>query len=135
VLYGTLTNSPGGFTFEMASGGHPLPIIRRANGESELVGKPGTLLGAFAESQSVTVSVELLPGDTMLLYTDGVTDVRPPHDLSDDALREFVEQASATASTAAEVADRLGRELSSILPLAERNDDIALLVVKVDPAG
>jgi len=51
------------------------------------------LLGAFADSRSVTVSVELLPGDTMLLYTDGVTDVRPPHDLSDDALCHIVEAA------------------------------------------
>jgi PAS domain S-box-containing protein len=135
ALYGTLAHSPGGFTFEMAAGGHPLPIIRRAGGGIEIAGEPGTLLGAFAESQSVTVSVELRPGDTMLLYTDGVTDVRPPHDVSDDALCDIVEEASAAAFTAAEVADQLGRELSAILPLAERNDDIALLVVRVDGAG
>lgn len=131
ALYGTLAHAPGGFTFEMASGGHPLPILRRADGGTETLGKPGTLLGAFPDSRSVTVKSLLAEGDTMLLYTDGVTDVAPPYDLGTDALCALFDASCASAASAAEVADRLGRELSSILPLAERNDDIALLVVRI----
>jgi PAS domain S-box-containing protein len=131
AVYGTLARSTGGFTFRVASGGHPLPIVKRAAGGTETIGEPGTLLGAFADSQSVTASVLLGPGDTMLLYTDGVTDVAPPHDLGTEALCELFGASSAGGSSAGEVADRLGRELSAILPLAERNDDIALLVVKI----
>ena len=131
AVYGTLARSTGGFTFQMASGGHPLPIVKRAAGGRETIGEPGTLLGAFADSQSVTTSVLLGPGDTMLLYTDGVTDVAPPHDLGTEALCELFDASSAGGSSAGEVADRLGRELSAILPLAERNDDIALLVVRI----
>ena len=131
AIYGTLTASTNGFTFQMASGGHPLPIVRRAAGGTETIGEPGTLLGAFADSRSVTVSVHLAPGDTMLLYTDGITDVAPPHDLGTDELRELFDASSASAASAAEVADRLGSELSALLPLAERNDDIALLVVRI----
>jgi serine phosphatase RsbU (regulator of sigma subunit) len=89
------------------------------------------LLGAFADSRSVAVRAFLGPGDTMLLYTDGVTDVAPPYDLGPDDLREMFDSSCASAATASEVADRLGEELSSILPLADRNDDIALLIVKV----
>jgi hypothetical protein len=66
----------------------------------------------------------------MLLYTDGVADVAPPYDLDTEALRELLD-ASSAAPSAAKVADRLGSELSAILPLAERNDDIALLVVRI----
>jgi PAS domain S-box-containing protein len=131
AVYGTLSRTAGGFTFEMASGGHPLPIIRRAGGGSEALGKPGTLLGAFPDSRSVTATAELSAGDTILLYTDGVTDVAPPYDLGDDALRTMFDASGAAASSAGEVADRLGRELSSILPLADRHDDIALLVVRI----
>ena len=131
VLYGTLTRSPGGYTLQMASGGHPLAILRRAAGGTETIGEPGTLLGAFADAQSVSTSVELAPGDTLLLYTDGITDVAPPYDLATDALRELFETSCASADSAAEVADNLGREVSAILPLADRNDDIALLVVRI----
>ena len=131
AVYGTLMKSPGGFTLQMAAGGHPLPILKRAGGATETIGRPGTLLGAFADSQSVTVSLELGPGDTMLLYTDGITDVAPPYDLGPDVLSELFDAAGTPGSPAAEVADRLGSEISAILPLAERNDDIALLVVKI----
>lgn len=130
ALYGTLARTPGGFRLEVASGGHPLPIIRRATGETEILGEPGTLLGVFADSQSVTVSTEIRPGDAVVLYTDGVTDVRPPHELTTDSLQEIVERSGA-ASSASEVAERLGSEVSAILPFAKRNDDIALLVLKV----
>jgi PAS domain S-box-containing protein len=132
AIYGTLAHAPDGFTFVMASGGHPLPIVRRAGGGIETLGTPGTLLGAFPDSRSVTVTAHLGPGDTMLLYTDGVTDVAPPYDLGTEALGAMFDASSASATTAADVADRLGHELSSILPLAERNDDIALLVVRID---
>ncbi len=131
ALYGTVAHAPGGFTFEMASGGHPLPIICRAGAGTETLGQPGTLLGAFPDSKSVTVTADLAPGDTMLLYTDGVTDVAPPYDLGTGALSKMFESSCASARTAAEVADRLGSELSTILPLADRNDDIALLVVRI----
>jgi PAS domain S-box-containing protein len=131
AIYGTIAHAPGGFTFEVASGGHPLPIVRRAGGGTELLGRPGTLLGAFPDSKSVTVTAHLAPGDTMLLYTDGVTDVAPPYDLGNEALQAMFEASCESAKTGADVADRLGEELSSILPLADRNDDIALLVVKI----
>jgi serine phosphatase RsbU (regulator of sigma subunit) len=134
AVYGTLAHTRGGSSFEMASGGHPLPIIRRAGGGTEMVGEPGTLLGAFPDSRSVTVTAQLAPGDTMLLYTDGVTDVAPPYDLGTDALCTMFETSCASAASAGEVADRLGHELSSILPLADRHDDIALLVVRIAEA-
>ena len=103
-------------------------------GGTETIGEPGTLLGAFADAQSVSTSVELAPGDTLLLYTDGITDVAPPYDLATDALCELFETSCASADSAAEVADRLGGEVSAILPLADRNDDIALLVVRIADA-
>jgi serine phosphatase RsbU (regulator of sigma subunit) len=130
ALYATLTDTRRGFVLELASGGHPLPMIRRAGGGTETVGSPGTLLGAYADPQSFTVSTDLEPGDTVVLYTDGITDVRPPHDLSTAALTEIVERAAA-ADSAPKVVDELGHELSAILPIAERDDDIAILVLKV----
>jgi serine phosphatase RsbU (regulator of sigma subunit) len=134
-LFATLRRAERGFTFTMASGGHPLPILCRDGGGTETVGRPGTLLGAYPDPRTVTVSTELEPGDTIVLYTDGITDVRPPHDLDPDALAAIVGRAATSADSAAAVVDGLGRELAAILPIADRNDDIAILVLKVPSTG
>ena len=58
----------------LAIGGHPPPLLRRGDA-CERVGIPGLLLGAvddYAEAAAQTVA--LAPGDTLLLFTDGVTD-------------------------------------------------------------
>jgi serine phosphatase RsbU (regulator of sigma subunit) len=58
----------------LAIGGHPLPL-RKRGAECEKVGATGLLLGAVDDYvESETTRVELAPGDTLLLYTDGVTD-------------------------------------------------------------
>jgi PAS domain S-box-containing protein len=130
ALFATLTETARGYRFEMVSGGHPLPIVLRADGTTETVGSPGTLLGAFADPRLITVANDIGPGESLVMYTDGITDVRPPHDLSTAALEQIVVRAAGGAGSATEVIDRLGHELSAILPIAERNDDIALLVIK-----
>jgi serine phosphatase RsbU (regulator of sigma subunit) len=63
-----------GAELTLAVGGHPLPLLKRASGV-ERVGKTGILLGAvhdYEPAQDVTIS--FAPGDTLLLYTDGVTE-------------------------------------------------------------
>jgi serine phosphatase RsbU (regulator of sigma subunit)/PAS domain-containing protein len=65
-----------GAELTLAVAGHPLPLLKRANGV-ERVGATGILLGAvhdYEPAQDVTVPVAL--GDTLLLYTDGVTETR-----------------------------------------------------------
>ena len=59
----------------LAVGGHPLPLLKRAGRPCERVGRTGLLLGAvddYAGAEEVTLALE--PGDTLLLFTDGVTD-------------------------------------------------------------
>ena len=62
---------------ELACGGHPLPLVVHRDGSVDAVGRLGTLLGTDIEPQLFDVTVELGPGDVLLLYTDGVTEVRP----------------------------------------------------------
>ena len=57
----------------IASGGHPLPLLMSADGVGEL-GAHGTLLGAFEEAEWREVPFEVEPGDTLVAFTDGVTD-------------------------------------------------------------
>jgi serine phosphatase RsbU (regulator of sigma subunit) len=61
---------------ELACGGHPLPLVLHPDGGVEPVGRLGTLLGSDIEPQLYDVAVELAGGDVLVLYTDGVTEVR-----------------------------------------------------------
>lgn len=131
VLYSTLRLREGDARLDLVSGGHPLPIVRRSTGGTEVVGQPGPLLGVFPELAWPSLSSTLGPGDIVVLYTDGITDVRPPHDLSTEALKDMVNQSGAEASSAQEFADMFGNQISRVLPIVQRKDDIALIVLRM----
>jgi phosphoserine phosphatase RsbU/P len=74
VLLLLLDPVPDGHRLTMATGGHPLPLCRRADGSIETLGRPGSFLG-MEETARVTESAAALgPGDMVVLYTDGVTE-------------------------------------------------------------
>ena len=133
AIYGTLQPSPVGVVFTFASGGHPLPIVARSDGTATTVGASGTMIGVFDHIDTTVTTTVLNPGDTVVLYTDGVTDVPRPHDLSTDQVIELVGVAARDSRSAEALADRLHDELSAILPIGERSDDIALLILRVSP--
>ena len=112
-----------------ALGGHPQPIICRADGKIEVFGTCGTILGAFPENRSTVATTLLAAGDTVVLYTDGVTDVPPPYDLGNDELCELVGSCWREASDGDDLAERILAAVDHRLALTERGDDIALLVV------
>ena len=59
-----------------ASAGHPLPLLVRAGGRVDVVGEPGTLLGVLPDAPFVETTGELAVGDSLVLYTDGITEAR-----------------------------------------------------------
>ena len=75
MVFATLEIVPQFISVTMTLAGHPQPLVLGADGRIETAGHPGTLLGAI-ESPRLTDSVlKLRPGDTLLLYTDGVTEM------------------------------------------------------------
>ncbi|MGY6501902.1 MAG: SpoIIE family protein phosphatase [Acidimicrobiales bacterium] len=61
---------------DVACGGHPPALVRRADGTTETAGKPGTLLGVFDEVTISTHSLNLAVGDAIIALTDGVLEAR-----------------------------------------------------------
>ena len=135
AAYCELQRREDGFVFAVTAGGHPLPILRRADGSNELLGVPGTLLGAFAESSATTCSTQLFVGDAVMLHTDGVTDLAPPYDLAPEEMQAMAVAAAASSASADGIARSLGESIADILPLAERDDDIALLILRIGSAA
>ncbi|MEU8362188.1 SpoIIE family protein phosphatase [Nonomuraea sp. NPDC048882] len=60
----------------VTSAGHPPPLIIRNDGRVETVPAEGTLIGAIEEVSCVTTPVVLEPGETCLLYSDGIIEAR-----------------------------------------------------------
>ncbi|HEY2161341.1 MAG TPA: SpoIIE family protein phosphatase [Solirubrobacteraceae bacterium] len=59
-----------------SSAGHPSPLIVRDDGRVREIGGPGPILGGWDGSSWTDRSVEVAGNETLLLYTDGVTDTR-----------------------------------------------------------
>ncbi|MEV5967017.1 SpoIIE family protein phosphatase [Kribbella sp. NPDC051952] len=79
AVSGTLRSDldTGRVVVRFASGGHPPPLLIRADGRCEfLLSQDGTLIGILASSQFPQTDVVLEPGDMLLLYTDGLTEAR-----------------------------------------------------------
>jgi sigma-B regulation protein RsbU (phosphoserine phosphatase) len=66
-----------GRTMEFAGAGHPPAMIVRPGAEPRLLPSRSTILGALPDAvdADATLYTELEPGDRILLYTDGITDV------------------------------------------------------------
>jgi serine phosphatase RsbU (regulator of sigma subunit) len=61
----------------VSNGGHPPPLLLRKGGKVESVGDSGTLLGIYDDPTLVDTAITLKKGDLLMLYTDGLYDVRP----------------------------------------------------------
>ena len=91
TLYATVEPAGDGtWRYISVTGGHPLPILLRADGSAQSLGRPGRLVGALPAVAATPFEATLAPGDTLVLYTDGVTDLHPPHHLDDEAFRAMV---------------------------------------------
>ena len=70
------TARAGGLAVELLLAGHERPVLVRADGRAEQVGEFGTAVGLLPQMLVEVTTHRLEPGDTLLLYTDGVTERR-----------------------------------------------------------
>jgi serine phosphatase RsbU (regulator of sigma subunit) len=128
VLCAMLTPGPEGTEVRLASGGHPLPILARAGAGAGAVGRPGTLLGVLGDPHLEEARVRMEPGDTLVMYTDGVTEASPLDDaFGPERLAEFV--ARLDGSDAGHVASAIEAHALDLQGGVAR-DDVALLVAR-----
>ena len=76
VIFGVLTPTPTGAVLTLAGGGHPHPVVRRADGGIEEIAVGGSLLGVLPDVPVGTRTVTLDRGDALVLYTDGAVEAR-----------------------------------------------------------
>ena len=111
----------------LASGGHPLPLHIDAAGAVRPLGRPGVLLGAVDSGEWPETEAELAVGDTLLFYTDGVTDTPGTEQrFGEERLMAF---AAAGASGPEELVGRLDAALEAYAH-GMVGDDRALLALQ-----
>ncbi|MFG2594091.1 SpoIIE family protein phosphatase [Streptomyces sp. NPDC048438] len=132
LLYGDLVPLPdGGVRCTVASAGHPLPLLLRPDGSVRPAAEPQVLLGVVDDVAYESQSFVLMPGDSLLCVTDGVTERRSGRLMFDDGDGLARVLAGCAGLPAAGIADRIKRAVHTF---AERppDDDLALLVLQVD---
>lgn len=122
VVYGVLDPADG--TITLASAGHPPPVLRHGSrGEATLVSlPPGAPLGLGGRWRTGRVRLE--PGDTILMFSDGVVERRgQPLDAGLDAL-------VAAAAAAGSGDPRNLCSLATAAVAGSTDDDVAVLAVE-----
>lgn len=124
-------------TVTLANAGHLPPFLRRKT-RGELVrveGGSGTAIGIFDEAVYEQTTIQLEPGDTLVLCTDGILEATD--ELGEQFGFERLELSlSSGASKPKEVAERLQRDLREHVGDAPQYDDVTLILLGVggDPA-
>jgi serine phosphatase RsbU (regulator of sigma subunit) len=131
VVYGRVVPTPGGLRISVSCGGHMPPLILRADGTVEPIGAPGYLIGVFPDVRLWEETAVLARGDTIVLYTDGVTEAtRDRVQFGEDGLRDTL--AASAGLSAMEIACKI-ENAALEFGGAQPRDDIALLVLRVPP--
>lgn len=125
------TADPERFRVELARAGHPPPIVVRSGGDIELIEPRGLLLGVAPHPVYEPAEVELHAGDTLLLYTDGVTEHREPAAAMFDERQLGLLVRNRRDTNRAESIAQLVLDTVLLLAPGAARDDIALLVASV----
>ncbi|MEU4423556.1 PP2C family protein-serine/threonine phosphatase [Actinoplanes sp. NPDC024001] len=131
LLIGVVRVVPhGGALLRLAAGGHPPPLVVRRAGTVQVQHIGGMMLGAEASAKFAEAVIWLAPGETCVLYTDGVVDAEGgPLGAAFGEQRLIALLTDYAGMPAALVAERIEQCTSDWLNGAD-HDDIAVLVVR-----
>jgi len=119
---------PANASFKYAIAGHPPPFLRKASGEVEKLAGHGIALGVTFEAIYEDIHLDLAPGDSLVAFTDGVTDANSPA----NKLYEMEQLRMVIGSGPAHAADLLDHLQSTLVEWVKDvpyYDDITLLAI------
>ncbi|MEA2426134.1 MAG: hypothetical protein QOH13_2544 [Thermoleophilaceae bacterium] len=130
LAYCSLDMSSEPYSVSVAVGGHPRPLVLRADGSAEPIGAAGPLLGVMPDATFGEDEIPLGLGDAIVLYTDGLTDANAPARMLSEA-----DLLAALRDCAGMSAGEIAARMESVAlgdSDAEPRDDIAIVVAKID---
>ncbi len=116
-----------GTVLTIAAAGHPAALVTRAGGATEEFGAGGTLLGIFPDATVTESTTTLCVGDSLTLYTDGLSEAQAPRRLLTTS-----EMIGALRDRPPESPEQTIAALLGLLDLRQgARDDIAILAARV----
>jgi phosphoserine phosphatase RsbU/P len=134
AIYATVRPTRAGASVQISSAGHPLALVRRADGRVQAFGRPGTLLGLVPDPALSDSRRLLRAGDSLILFTDGITEARRRSDrelYGEDRLRDCI--TGLAGASAVQMADAIQRAALAFSG-EDCGDDTVALVLKI-PSG
>jgi len=116
--------------FTYINAGHNTPILRRSNGLIERLDVGGLPLGILGDTKYESASVALMPGDWLIIFTDGLVEAVNAHDEEFDEPRLLNALESGVSTTPKELLARLMASLDLFVGATPQHDDVTCLLVK-----
>ena len=119
---------PANSSLKYALAGHPPPLLRKASGQVKALAGKGIALGVFPDAQYEDMDLSLAPGESLVAFTDGMTDASNLLGESFNLAHLITAIGSAPAPAKALV-KHLQNTLVDWVKEAPNYDDITLLVI------
>lgn len=117
-----------GALVEYACGGHPAPLVRRRDGQVEVLPAEGQIVGALPAAAPPVHRSRLGPGDAVVLYSDGFSEVRHDGEMLGESGMVAALAALPPGAGGPEVVQQLRTAAEGFGP---QRDDMALLVLVI----
>jgi sigma-B regulation protein RsbU (phosphoserine phosphatase) len=128
LFYAVYSPSTGALTYVNA--GQNPPLIRRRDGRYERLGGTGVALGMFEHSVFGSVDTTLDQGETLVLYSDGITEAEDPEGQPfEEAGLELVVERYANEEPA-EIGARVLKAVEAHAKASRFTDDLTILLLK-----
>ena len=129
VFYGIYNIKTGEVTYTNA--GHNPPYLLKADGSIKSLGNSKNIAAGVMEDFPFTEeALQLEPGDTLLMYTDGVTEATDTeeNEYGEGRLEGLLKQSSTLDCQ--QIIDKVKADVKTFAGEAEQSDDITLLALK-----
>ncbi len=128
-FYGQLDTIKNRFIY--CNAGHNPPYKVSRNGKIEELDAGGLILGMMADVDYETASVDLEPGDRIVMYTDGITEAmnRQGEEFGEERLKQIVIDGLALSSQ--ELLDHIVSEVNRFAEGMQQADDITMVVFQL----
>ena len=130
LIFGVLDPRSGALLY--INGGHNPAVLTRARGGHTLLTPTGPAVGMMSHSAYALGHIAMEPGDTLLLYTDGVVEARAV-DGSLFGMDRLIEVISKSTRTADDLLTSVDTALHAHVGPAEQSDDITMLALRRVP--
>ena len=131
MFLGVMDLSTGKISY--CNAGHNPPILIKGSRAEFLNTEPSLLLGVDTTAKYTTYEMTLAPGDTLLLYTDGLTEAENEQKELFGEARAIDTAAAIGAMTTQEQLGQIRERVSQFVNQAEQSDDLTLLSIRYTP--